>query len=163
MNDVSEHRTLVDGHHYWIARMNSRDAAARGIGHGDLVRLFNDRGGVICAVRVSERVRLGVVHSYESAAVYEPVGDPGCSDDRGGCVNLPTPRRPSSSTLERLSRLRLSLSSLPLLDLHEARIRCLTGRGGRDEAFGGEQVDATRPVRRVPRLAQREVVPARLV
>ena len=34
-----------------------------------------------------------MVHSYESSAVYEPVGAPGASDDRGGCVNILTPSR----------------------------------------------------------------------
>jgi trimethylamine-N-oxide reductase (cytochrome c) len=55
--------------------------------------LFNDRGGVICAAHVTERVRPGLVHSYESSAVYEPTGIPGHSDDRGGCVNTLTPSR----------------------------------------------------------------------
>ena len=93
LNEVAEHRSLVDGRFYWIARLNPVDAAARGIGDGDLVRLHNDRGGVVCAARLSERVRPGVVHSYESSAVYEPVGAPGLSDDLGGCVNVLTPSR----------------------------------------------------------------------
>lgn len=36
------------------------DAAARGIGDGDLVRVFNDRGSVQLPARVSDRVRPGV-------------------------------------------------------------------------------------------------------
>jgi hypothetical protein len=28
------------------------------------------------------------VHSYASSGVYDPVGEPGKSVDRGGCVNL---------------------------------------------------------------------------
>ena len=83
----------IDGHHYWIARLNPADAEARGIRENDLVRLFNDRGGVICAAHLTERVRPGVVHSYESSAIYEPLGAPGHSDDRGGCVNILTPSR----------------------------------------------------------------------
>ena len=70
-----------------------RDAAARGIGQHDLVRVFNDRGAVICAARLTERVPAGTVHSYESSAVYDPVGEPGNSPDRGGCINLLTPSR----------------------------------------------------------------------
>ena len=31
MNDIKDHRVLVDGHYYWIIRINSVDAAARGI------------------------------------------------------------------------------------------------------------------------------------
>ncbi len=93
VNDITDHRVLIDGHYYWVARLNPVDAAMRGIAPNDLIRLYNDRGGVICAAQVTERVRPGLVHSYESSAVYEPVGRPGESDDRGGCVNTLTPSR----------------------------------------------------------------------
>jgi len=93
VNDVRDHRVLVDGRYYWIVRVNPTDAAARGLGQHDLVRVFNDRGAVICAVRLTERVPAGTVHSYESSAVYDPVGEPGSSPDRGGCMNLLTPSR----------------------------------------------------------------------
>jgi len=99
LNDVVDHRVFVSGrdgnkgHYYWIARLNPTDAHARDIGENDLIRLFNDRGGVICVAHLTERVRPGVVHSYESSAIYEPVGAPGESDDRGGCVNILTPSR----------------------------------------------------------------------
>ena len=93
INDVSDHRRLVDGHYYWVARVNSSDARARGIGDGSLVRVFNDRGAVICAAQITDRVPKGVVHSYESSAVYDPVGEPGKSADRGGCINILTPSR----------------------------------------------------------------------
>jgi len=49
VNDVRDHRVLVDGRYYWIVRVNPTDAAARGLGQHDLVRVFNDRGAVICA------------------------------------------------------------------------------------------------------------------
>jgi trimethylamine-N-oxide reductase (cytochrome c) len=93
-SDVADHRVLVDGRYYWIARLNADDAAARGIHDGDLVRLFNDRGAVVCAARLTQRLPRGVLHSYESSAVYEPSGTPGSSTDLGGCVNLLTPGRP---------------------------------------------------------------------
>ncbi len=93
MNEIPDHRLLVDGRYYWVARLNPADAQARGVGDHDLVRLYNDRGGVICAAQLTERVRPGVVHSYESSAVYDPLGTPGHSDDQGGCVNLLTPSR----------------------------------------------------------------------
>lgn len=93
VNDIEEHRVLVDGYYYWIARIHSKDAAARGIRHHDLVRLYNDRGAVICAAVLTERVCPGVVYTQESSAVYDPLGKPGESTDRGGCVNLLTPSR----------------------------------------------------------------------
>lgn len=93
INDIKEHRVLVDGYYYWVIRVNAEDAAARGIRHHDLVRVFNDRGAVICAAHVTQRLPSGTVHAYESSAVYDPVGEPGYSADRGGCVNQLTPKR----------------------------------------------------------------------
>ncbi len=93
MNDIKDHRILIDGYYYWIARINPVDAEARGIKENDLMRLFNDRGEVICAAEVTNRVPPGVVHSYESCAEYDPVGEPGNSPDRGGCVNILAPSR----------------------------------------------------------------------
>jgi trimethylamine-N-oxide reductase (cytochrome c) len=37
-------------------------------------------------------VRPGVVHGYESSARYEPIGEPGKSPDRGGALNVLTPK-----------------------------------------------------------------------
>ena len=93
LNDIREHRVLVNGRYYWVIRMNPADAQARGIAHNDLVRVHNDRGGVICAAQVTARIRSGVIHGYESSARYEPLGEPGKSDDRGGCLNQLTPAR----------------------------------------------------------------------
>jgi trimethylamine-N-oxide reductase (cytochrome c) len=94
INDIRDHRVPIDGYYYWIVRINSRDAEARRLKENDLVRVFNDRGAVICAVQVTERVPPGTVHSYEGSAVYDPLGEPGVSPDRGGCMNILTPSRP---------------------------------------------------------------------
>lgn len=93
INDIRDHRVEIDGYKYWIARINPVDAAVRGIEDGCLVELYNDRASVICAARVTERVRPGVIHSYGSSAKYDPIGEPGASPDRAGCVNLLTSRR----------------------------------------------------------------------
>jgi trimethylamine-N-oxide reductase (cytochrome c) len=93
LNDIEDHRVRVDGYYYWVARINSRDAERRGIKHHDLVRLYNNRGSVICAAQVTARIMEGVVHSAGSSAEYDPVGEPGQSPDRGGCVNILTPKR----------------------------------------------------------------------
>jgi trimethylamine-N-oxide reductase (cytochrome c) len=97
INDIADHRLRIGGHDYWIARMNPADAEVRGIGQHDLVKLFNDRGAVICAAVLTERLLPGVVHSYASSAEYDPIGEPGASPDRGGCVNLLTPSRHMTS------------------------------------------------------------------
>jgi trimethylamine-N-oxide reductase (cytochrome c) len=94
LNEIKDHRTRIDGYYYWIVRINSKDGEAREIGEGELVKVFNDRGAVICAARITERVRPGTVHSYEGSAVYDPIGEPGSSPDRGGCMNILTPSRP---------------------------------------------------------------------
>jgi trimethylamine-N-oxide reductase (cytochrome c) len=93
INDIPEHRVLIDGWYYWVLRLNPQDAAERGIEERDLVRIFNDRGAVVCAAHLTERLPRGVVHAYESSAVYAPMGEPGYSTDRGGCINQLTPKR----------------------------------------------------------------------
>ena len=96
ISDVPDHKILIHGRYYWIIRISETDARARGIAHHDVVKVFNDRGAVICAAEVTSRMASGVVHSYESSANYEPLGEPGNSPDIGGCMNLLTPARMQS-------------------------------------------------------------------
>ncbi len=94
MNEIPEHRVKAkDGHYYWVIRLNKVDADKRGIKSNDIVRVFNDRGVVLCAAQVTGRVPTGVVHSYESSAEYQPIGEPGESPDKGGSINLLTNHR----------------------------------------------------------------------
>jgi trimethylamine-N-oxide reductase (cytochrome c) len=92
-NDIEDHRILVSEYYYWIIRLNSIDAAMRGIKQHDLVKVYNDRGAVICAALLTERIPPGCAHSYEGSAKYDPIGEPGESIDRGGCINMLTPKR----------------------------------------------------------------------
>lgn len=94
INDLAEHRTLVDGHYYWIVRLSEDDARSRGVGHGDLVKVFNERGAVICAADVSPMVARGVLKSYESSAEFQPRVINGETVDIGGCMNMLTSSRP---------------------------------------------------------------------
>jgi len=48
-------------------RINTEDAAERGIEDGDLVELYNDRGTVIAGAIVSDEIMPGVVSIYEGA------------------------------------------------------------------------------------------------
>ncbi|KUJ78004.1 trimethylamine-N-oxide reductase [Ruegeria marisrubri] len=48
-------------------RINSQDAAERGIEDGDLVELYNDRGTVIAGAVVSDDIMPGVISIYEGA------------------------------------------------------------------------------------------------
>ncbi|MBT4941187.1 MAG: pyrogallol hydroxytransferase large subunit, partial [Rhodospirillaceae bacterium] len=97
INDIKDHRVNIDGYFYWLVRLSAADAKARGIEENDLVKLYNDRGAVICAARITERLMPGIIHCRQASAVYDPLGKPGESADRGGCVNLLTPKRMQTS------------------------------------------------------------------
>jgi trimethylamine-N-oxide reductase (cytochrome c) len=101
--NIPDHRVKVKDWYYWIVRLNPRDAAARGIKQHDLVKVYNDRGAVICAAVLTQRLAPGIAHSFESSALYEPMGDPGRSVDRGGVVNLLMPHRSQTSSTHALA------------------------------------------------------------
>jgi molybdopterin guanine dinucleotide-containing S/N-oxide reductase-like protein len=94
LSDIPVHRIKKDGYAWWPVRMCQSDAAVRGINHGDIVKVYNDRAEVLGIAVITERVRKGVVHSYQASATYDPLipGKPG-SIDKGGCMNLLTPSR----------------------------------------------------------------------
>jgi trimethylamine-N-oxide reductase (cytochrome c) len=94
LDDIPVHRIKQDGYAWWPARIHPHDAEARGIRHGDIVRLYNDRASVLCIAVVTERIRPGIIHSYASSAKYDPL-TPGRAEaiDKGGCVNMLTPSR----------------------------------------------------------------------
>ena len=93
LNNIGEHRVLIDGYYYWVMRMNPVDAAKRKIGMHDIIKVHNHRGAVLCAAIVTERIRPGTVHGYGSCATYEPLGKPGEAIERSGCLNQLTPKR----------------------------------------------------------------------
>jgi len=101
--NIEDHRVNVDGYYYWIIRLNAEDGAERGIKKHDLVKVYNDRGAVICAALPTQRLPRGVCHGYESSAVYDPMGEPGKSVDRGGCLNLLTPERSQTKSTHALA------------------------------------------------------------
>jgi len=94
INNIDDHRVEIDGHFYWVLRMNVEDALERGIQRHDIVKVYNDLGAVLCAADPTERLPRDVIHGYESSARYDPIGEPGNSIDRGGCLNLLTSKRP---------------------------------------------------------------------
>ena len=93
INDIPDHRVNIDGYFYWIVRLHAADAGMRGIAHGDLVKLYNDRGAVICVAHLTERLQPGVIQCRQASAVYDPLGKPGYSADKAGCINMLTPKR----------------------------------------------------------------------
>jgi trimethylamine-N-oxide reductase (cytochrome c) len=101
--NIPDHRVKVKDWYYWIVRMNTHDAAERGIKQHDLVKVYNNRGAVICAAVLTQRLPRGVASSYESSALYEPMGEPGRSVDRGGVVNLLMPHRSQTKSTHSLA------------------------------------------------------------
>lgn len=95
-NDIRDHRMLVGGRYFWIVKLDRSDAELREVQHGDLVKVFNDRGAVICAADVCGLVASGVVKSYEASAEYIPVYVDGEWVDLGGCLNTLTSSRSQS-------------------------------------------------------------------
>jgi molybdopterin guanine dinucleotide-containing S/N-oxide reductase-like protein len=100
LGEIPGHRILKDGYHWHPVRLNPSDAATRGIKGRDIVRLYNDRGAVLCIAEVTERMRPGVVHSYYGSGRYDPLerGNPN-SIDRGGCVSILTSSRTLSKNV----------------------------------------------------------------
>ncbi len=83
----------VDGYLYEPIWINPFDAKKRGIANGDVVKVFNERGGVLVGAYVTERIMPGVV-SIDHGARYDPIV-PG-ELDRGGAINTITPRNLTS-------------------------------------------------------------------
>jgi len=92
--DIPGHRVIKDGYPYHITRIHPVDAKARGIKEGDIIKMYNDRGSVLGMANVTERIRPGVIHSYQASGIYDPLQKgQAYSTDRGGCVNILTPDR----------------------------------------------------------------------
>ncbi|MCD8017430.1 MAG: molybdopterin-dependent oxidoreductase [Oscillospiraceae bacterium] len=92
--EIPENRHYINGNPYLVCRINPKVAAQKGIKDGDIVRLFNDRGSVLCAARVTRRVNKETIHAYTSSGIYNPIeyGERE-SWDKGGSVNLLVPGR----------------------------------------------------------------------
>jgi trimethylamine-N-oxide reductase (cytochrome c) len=78
--------------------MNPEDATRRGLVQNDLVKVYNDRGSVICAIDVAPTVMAGTAKSYGSASEVSLIMTPEGMVDRGGCMNMLTNTRPISET-----------------------------------------------------------------
>jgi molybdopterin guanine dinucleotide-containing S/N-oxide reductase-like protein len=83
----------ADGYAYEPLWINPIDAVNRGINQGDVVKVFNERGGVLGGAYITERIMPGVVY-MDHGARYDPIiiGEL----DRGGAINTITPHNPTS-------------------------------------------------------------------
>ena len=67
-----------DGYLYEPCWIHPADAEARGIKDGDIVKVFNERGGVLCGALVSERIMPGVISiDHGARADYHHPGQAG--------------------------------------------------------------------------------------
>jgi anaerobic selenocysteine-containing dehydrogenase len=82
-----------DGYMYEPCWLNPKEAEKRGIKHGDIVKVHNERGGVLCGAYLTERVMPGVLYIDHGARVDFIV--PGVLD-RGGAINTITPHHITS-------------------------------------------------------------------
>ena len=83
----------ADGYQYHPLWINPVDAEARGIKHGDVVSIFNERGVVLAGAYVTQRMIPGAV-GIDHGAKYDPIV-PG-EIDRGGAINTIVPRNTTS-------------------------------------------------------------------
>ena len=88
--EVPQHRLVVDGNPYAIIRIHPKRAKERGIKSGDIVRVFNDRGEILCMAQVTLRLQENTVHCYGSSGMYEPIVPGEISPDKAGCINILT-------------------------------------------------------------------------
>lgn len=102
--DIPGQRILKDDYYYQPIRISPLDAKVRGIKHGDIIKVYNERGAILGVAQITERIRPGVIHTYEGSSKYDPLekGEPG-SVDRGGCINLLTPSRMMSQNVPGMS------------------------------------------------------------
>ena len=73
LHEIPSHKILKEDGYYWeCVWINTRDAEARGIAYGDIVKIFNDRGSVWYAAHVTERIMPGTIRA-PNGSEYRPV------------------------------------------------------------------------------------------
>jgi trimethylamine-N-oxide reductase (cytochrome c) len=87
--------TGPDGYKYEPVWVNPEDAVELGLKDGDIVRLFNERGGVLGGVMVTEKIMRSVLSQDHGARVDTIISGVG-GLDRGGANNLIAPQAGTS-------------------------------------------------------------------
>ncbi len=106
-----------DGYLYQPVWINPIDASKRSINHGDIVRIFNERGVVLAAAYLTERIMAGSI-SIDHGARYDPIV-PG-ELDRGGAINTISPHKTSSKNATGMASSGY-LAEVQLADIDELR------------------------------------------
>jgi anaerobic selenocysteine-containing dehydrogenase len=81
-----------DGYLYEPLWIHPSEAKKRNILNGDVVKVLNERGGVLCGAYVTERIMPGVAY-VDHGSRYDPITQ---GLDRGGAINTITPRNTTS-------------------------------------------------------------------
>ena len=84
--------TGYDGYKYTPVWINPIDAEARGIAHGDIVKVYNERGIELGGAYVTPRIIAGCL-SMDHGSHMDPITD---NINRGGSVNPISPERGTS-------------------------------------------------------------------
>jgi trimethylamine-N-oxide reductase (cytochrome c) len=85
------------GYLYEPVWIHPTDAAKRGIKHGDIVKVYNERGTILGAAYITERVMPGVVSMDHGARVDLISAEDRI--DRGGAINLICPSKTTSKNV----------------------------------------------------------------
>jgi anaerobic selenocysteine-containing dehydrogenase len=82
-----------DGYQYQPGWLHPSEAEKRGIKHGDIISIYNDRGTLLAGAYITERIMPGVVY-IDHGAKWDPIalGE----IDRGGAINTIVPRNTTS-------------------------------------------------------------------
>lgn len=103
-NDISWLREIptckikgLDGYFYEPVWIHPIDAAKRGIKHGDIVKVYNERGAVLGAAYVTERITPGVISMDHGSGIDLTLLD--YKIDRGGAINLICPSKTTSKNV----------------------------------------------------------------
>jgi trimethylamine-N-oxide reductase (cytochrome c) len=80
--------TGPDGYKYEPIWIHTSEAAKRGIKHGEIIKIFNDRGIVLGGAYVTERLRPGVAYIDHGARIDPIILG---KVDRGGAINTISP------------------------------------------------------------------------
>jgi trimethylamine-N-oxide reductase (cytochrome c) len=83
----------ADGYFYEPVWLNPKEAEVRGIKHGDIVKVFNERGVVLGGAYITERLMPQIAY-MDHGARWDPIV-PG-KVDRGGAINTITPHNITS-------------------------------------------------------------------
>ena len=95
LDDITWHREVEtmkirakDGYQYEPAWINPETAKSRNIEQGDVIKVFNERGTVLCGAYITERLIPGAVY-VDHGSRFDPINAENL--DRGGAINLITP------------------------------------------------------------------------